>query len=89
VRGGGGRGGVVIVDVASNVSLIMASAGGAAEGVKGNVWVHRWWLVATGKRQRWREAAEGDWSSPIKVNGCQRLLAVAADDKLWYCQGGR
>jgi hypothetical protein len=48
-------------------------------------------LAACGSReggQRWREAAGGGWPSPIKVNGGQQLLAAAADDKLWYWQGG-
>ncbi len=32
---------------------------------------------------------KGDWPLPIKVDGGQRLLAAAADDKLWYRQGGQ
>ena len=32
-----------------DVSQIMALAGGATEGVKGKVWVHRWQLVAARK----------------------------------------
>jgi hypothetical protein len=87
--GGGGRGGIIIVKVAGNVSWIMELAGGATEGVKGDVWVHRWQLVAAGKGGkgggRWRG---GGWPSPIKVDGGQRLLVAAADDKLWYRQGG-
>jgi hypothetical protein len=47
--GGRGRGGIVIVHVSGNVRQIMASAGGATEGIKGNVWVHRWQLVTAGK----------------------------------------
>jgi hypothetical protein len=46
---GGGRGGIVIINIAGNVSWIMASAGVATEGFKGNVWVHKRWLVAARK----------------------------------------
>ncbi len=45
---GRGRGGIVIVDIPGKVRQIMASAVGATERVKGDVWVHRWQLVAVG-----------------------------------------
>ncbi len=37
----GERGGIVIVNIAGNMSWIMALAGRATEGVKGDMWVHR------------------------------------------------
>jgi hypothetical protein len=66
-----------------DVSQIMALAGGATEGVKGDVWVHRWRLAAAGKDGKGGGRQQGGGCPlPIKVDGGQRLLAVAADDKL-------
>jgi hypothetical protein len=80
---------IVIVNLAGDMRWIMVLAEVGIEGFKGNMWVHRWWLGQQGRTAKVEVVAQGGCPLPSKVDGYQRLLMAAAEDKVWYWQGGQ